>query len=437
MRPRIDRDVANRTFRVTYLVDEGPRVYVERVNITGNLKTRDFVIRRELDFAENDPFNRNLVTRGKSAIEALGFFEVVNVTAEPGSAPDKAIINIAVVEKSTGDYGVTVGYSTADGFLGEVSLTERNFLGRGQYLRIAVGATQSGRTFDFSFTEPRFMGLKVSSGIDIYHRIQDESAATFYGSTATGGALRFGLPVTRDLSATLFTGLETKSIVDAAAPFSSIVNNGDTFNKAFVGYTLTFNTLDDTRNPTEGFFGTFTQQYVGWDFNYLKSEVRARYFMPVLDDTGIVASVRGSAGVINDFSGAGVSALESFGLGPQIIRGFASRKLGPRLTSGEALGTTMYAAASAEIEFPIPVLPESYGLSGAVWADIAYIHGLPSLGTGVLDPLTVDQNLKSSIGVSLIWDSPFGPLRGDFAHVLSKATSDQHEVFQFTLSTLL
>jgi len=442
VRPRLDRDVTNRRFNVTYLVDEGARIYVERVNISGNLKTRDYVIRRELDFAEGDPFNRSMVTRGRSNIEKLGFFKSVAVSVEPGSAPDKVVINIAVVEQSTGDYGITVGYSTSDGVLGEVSLTERNFLGRGQYLRIAVGATASGKTFDFSFTEPRFMGLKVSSGIDVYHRITDEGSTTYYGSTSTGGQLRFGLPVTDELTATAFVGGEHRVFSDAGAPFSEVFGapgsgNGQEVNKAWVGYTLTYDTLDSRDKPTEGLYATFTQQYVGWDRNYLKSEARARYFMPLLEDSGVVASVRGQAGVIHNFDDGALSATDAFVPGSSLVRGFQSRGLGPRLSTGEALGATMYAGLSAEIEFPIPVLPESYGLRGAVWADAAYVDGVPWTGSGTLDPGSMDQLVRSSIGASLIWDSPFGPLRGDVGYVLNKASTDRTQVFQLTLSTLL
>ena len=439
VRARLDRDVANGTFNVTFLVDEGPRVYVERVNITGNTKTRDFVIRRELEFAEGDPFNRALVVRGRSNIDALGFFSAVEVTTAQGSAPDKVVINIAVTETSTGEYGATAGYSTADGVLGEISLTERNFLGRGQYLRAAIGASQSGRTFDFSFTEPRFMGLKVSAGVDAYHRISDESTSSFYGSQSTGGQLRVGIPLTSDLSATVFAGYERKVIADVndnPAYQSSLVTNGQEFNKATIGYTLTWAGVDDVKKPTEGLYATFTQQYVGWDHNLIKSEARARYFMPLVEDSGIVASIKGQAGVINSLGG-GVHAVEAFNPGAQLIRGFQGRGFGPRLTSGEYLGSTMYAGVSAEIQFPIPALPESYGLSGAIWADAAWVDGLPNIGAVPLDPLSQDVPIRTSIGASIIWDSPFGPLRGDFAHVLNKSTADRTQIFQLTLSTLL
>jgi outer membrane protein insertion porin family len=442
VRPRINRDAANHTFEVTYLVDEGPRVYIERIDIVGNTKTRDFVIRRELGFAEGDPFNRSMVSRGKKAIEALGFFKTVSVDLAPGSAADKVSLSISVVEDSTGDYGATVGYASDAGVLGEVSITERNFLGRGQYLRAAIGASQTGRSFDFSFTEPRFMGLKVSSGIDVYHRIVDESASNFYGSTATGGQLRFGLPITRDISGTVFFGGETKTYTDASAPFSvfgpsGIADgslNGVVKNKAWVGYSLVYNTLDAAKNPTEGIYATLTQSYLGWDFNLLKTEAKARYFMPVMD-TGMVASVRAQAGAIVDLGGGSVSPLESFQVGPSLVRGFQFKQVGPRLPTGEMLGTTLYAGISGELEFPIPMIPESYGLKGAVWADAAWIG--PAAGSVAATATSTDQPFKSSVGASVIWDGPFGPIRGDAGYVISKATDDQTQIFALTIQNLL
>ncbi|WP_170848536.1 outer membrane protein assembly factor BamA [Devosia sp. YR412] len=438
VRARLDRDVTNGTFNVTYLVDEGARLYVERINITGNTKTRDFVIRRELEFAEGDPFNRSLVIRGRKNIDNLGFFSAVNVTTVQGSSADKVVINVAVTETSTGEYGATAGYSTADGILGEISLTERNFLGRGQYLRAAIGASQAGRTFDFSFTEPRFMGLKVAAGVDVYHRIADETTSSIYGSQSTGGQLRAGVPITSALSTTLFVGAERKVIKDTDAPFSTLVTNGQEFYKAFGGYTLTWNGLDDVKKPTEGLYATFTQQYIGWDHSLIKSEARARYYVPVIQDSGMVASLRGQAGVVNDLSGNGVSTVEAFVPGAALIRGFEGGGLGPRIQNGQYLGAVAYAGVSAELMFPIPGLPESYGLSGALWADAAWIDGtnVPRLGANTVDPNSVDVPWRTSIGASLIWDSPFGPLRGDVAHVLNKSTADRTQVFQITMQSL-
>ncbi|UJQ94958.1 outer membrane protein assembly factor BamA [Mariluticola halotolerans] len=435
VRPRVERDVASHTFNITYLVDEGARIYVERVNILGNEKTRDFVIRRELGFAEGDPFNRSIISRGKTAIEDLGFFSSVDVSTSPGSAADKIVIDIAVVEDSTGDYGATVGYATEGGVLGELSLTERNFLGRGQYVRAAIGASQSGRTFDFSFTEPRFMGLKISTGFDIYKRVNDETTASFYGSDVVGGKIRLGVPLTKEFSSTFFVGLENTQYTDKKAPASVIVTDGETRNKVFVGYSLNYNGVDSVKKPTEGLYASFSQQYVGWDNNYVKSELKARYFMPLMEDSGFIASVKGQVGVVNSVNGTGVNPTETFLLGPSLVRGFEGRGFGPRRASGEALGSTYYAGLSAEIEFPFPVLPESYGLTGAVWADVGYAGDESSAGPAAQTGIA--QQVRSSIGASIIWDSPFGPLRGDFAHVLQKDSADKTQVFQLTLKSLL
>ncbi len=440
VRPRELRDAATGTFAVTYLVDEGQHVYVERINITGNEKTRDFVIRRELGFAEGDPFSRALVTQGKANIEALGFFSRVDVSAAPGSAPDKIILNIAVTEQSTGSYGITAGYDSSSGVLGELSVEEKNFLGRGQYVKASVGASLTGKTFDFSFTEPYFMGLKVSSGIDVYHHITDEST-NMYGVTSTGGDLRVGLPVTRDLRATFFAGIDQTVIADASAPNSAIFNDGDTFNKAWLGYTLNYNTLDDQQHPHSGAIATLNQQYVGWDYNFLKTDAKARIFMPIFPDGGVVGSVKVQGGIINDFSGNGVNPIEAYTLGNTLVRGFSPKLMGPMYNGPdgfEPLGFTAYAAGSVEADFPIPMLPETYGLTGAIWADAAYISGQGSPSFSA-DPTSTNQPFKSSVGASIIWDSPFGPLRGDFA--LPTTYSDfekQHlQYFSLTLNSLL
>jgi outer membrane protein insertion porin family len=444
VRPRIDRNGG--VFGVTYLVDEGQRLYVERINITGNEKTRDFVIRRELPFAEGDPFNRALVSQGKENIEALGFFRSVRISGEQGSSGDKVILNIVVEEQSTGDYGVTAGYDSQSGILGELSLTERNFLGRGQYLRASIGASQGGKSFDFTFTEPYFMGLKMSAGLDAYHRITDETTSTVYGITSTGGQLRFGLPVTRDLSAQLFTGVDRTTITDTATGgFSSIFVPGQQFSKAWIGYGLNYDGLDDPRKPTEGLTASLTQTYVGWNYNFLKTEAKARYFMPLNSDFGLVGSVKVQGGIINNFSGTPVNSLEAFTYGSTLVRGFLQRGMGPKTLGppSEIMGYTAYAAASAEVTFPIPMLPESYGLSGALFADAAIISGQ---GAGALDPASVANPIKSSVGASIIWDSPFGPLRGDMAWILSQSATDSTTkvcaavacpAFALTLQTLL
>ncbi|HWA18268.1 MAG TPA: outer membrane protein assembly factor BamA [Devosia sp.] len=435
VRPRVDRDPSTGTFAVTYLVDEGERLYIDRINITGNDKTRDFVIRRELPFAEGDPFNRSLLAVGKSRIEALGFFSLVDVRVESAGTPDKVNININVTEQSTGDYGATLGWDSKQGVIGELSLEERNFLGRGQYAKVSLGASLTGRTFDFAFTEPHFAGLDLSAGIDIYARAQDETATSRFGTTSTGGQLRFGLPVTRDLQATLFTGLAQTVIDDNNPTDSALVTDLDVYNKVWIGYGLTYNGVDSQRHPTQGLYATLNQSYLFGDhsYNYLKTEAKARYFVPLMD-TGIVASVKGQAGIINDFSGAGVSPLETFTYGSSLVRGYIPGQMGPRTAATqEYVGYTAYAGASAELTFPLPGVPESYGLSAALFGDAAVIAGAGA--NPGLDPASLGT-VKTSIGASILWDSPFGPLRGDFAYVPNPGT-DGTQFFGLTLNSLL
>lgn len=440
VRPRLDRDVEAKRFNVTYLVDEGARLYVERINVFGNTRTRDFVIRREFEFAEGDPFNRTFLAAGREALQALGFFARVQVNVEQGSSADRVVINVVVEEKSTGSWGGGASYSPQTGFGVELSLEERNFLGKGQNLKLAVGGTFGSRTYDFSFTEPKFMGLDISAGIDLYNRKVDEGKFYNYGTDSTGFQVRVGAPVVDNLSASLFAGFDQTTYTDGTgtppqavdAP-AYITSLGGSVNKAFVGYTLNYADVDSQLSPSEGFAANLTQQYVGIDHNLLKTEVKGRYYIPVLPDFGVVASIKGQAGMINELGGGTVNPTETFVPGPQLIRGFKARGYGPK-NGTNALGVSEYVAVSAEMTFPIPVVPEAYGLSGAVWADAAY------LGASGLDGTLITSGngtqTRTSIGASILWDSPLGPLRGDFAHVIDKDVDDDTQVFALTIQTL-
>lgn len=431
VRPRLDRDIENKRFNVTYLVDEGARLYVERINVYGNTRTRDFVIRREFEFAEGDPFNRTFLAAGRESLQALGFFSRVDVNAEQGSGPDKVVINVVVEEKSTGSWGGGASYSPQSGFGLELSLEEKNFLGKGQHLKLAMGGTFGSHTYDFSFTEPKFMGLDISAGIDVYKRQVDEGKYYNYGTDSTGFQVRVGAPLVDKLNVGLFAGYDQTTFTDTDSNAPTYIPAS--LQKAFAGYSLNYTDVDNVMRPTEGFALSLTQQYVGIDHNLLKTEVKGRYYIPVLPDQGVIASLKGQAGIINELGGGNVHPTETFVPGPNLVRGFKSRGFGPK-NGTNSLGITEYLALSAEVEFPIPVVPESYGLKGAVWADAAY------LGAASLDPALVTSGnglqTRTSIGASILWDSPLGPLRGDFAHVLDKDTADETQVFALTITTL-
>jgi outer membrane protein insertion porin family len=200
VRPVGQRDPATRTISVAYVIEEGPRVYIERINVRGNTRTRDYVIRRELDLGEGDAYNKVLVDRAERRLNNTGFFKRVRVTNEPGTSPDRVVVNIDVEDQPTGAFSIAGGYSTADGFIGEVSVTESNFLGRGQFVRLAGTAGQKSQGIDFSFTEPYFLGYRLAAGFDLFSKFSDQTQYSRYENRTTGGAIRFALPITEEIS---------------------------------------------------------------------------------------------------------------------------------------------------------------------------------------------------------------------------------------------
>ncbi len=199
-RPRGERNPAAQTVAIRFVLDEGPRVYIERINIRGNTRTRDYVIRREFDLGEGDAYNRVLIERAERRLNGLGYFKKVKITNEPGSSADRVVLNVDVEDQPTGNFGVSGGYSTNQGFIAEVSVSESNFMGRGQAVRLSVQAGQIARGVNFSFTEPYFLDQRISAGFDVFARRQDAYAYSIYASTSVGGTVRFGVPITDQLS---------------------------------------------------------------------------------------------------------------------------------------------------------------------------------------------------------------------------------------------
>ena len=451
VRPSADRDYENRTISITYYVDEGPRVYVERIEIRGNYRTRDYVIRREFDLAEGDAYNRVLIDRAERRLRNLGIFKTVRVTAQRGSAPDRVIVIVDVEEQATGEVSFGVGYSTADGFIAEVSLSEKNFLGRGQFIKIAVGGGKTKRTIDFSFTEPYFLGQHISAGVDAYRRVQESNSTYSYDSETVGGGLRFGFPITDDLTLKVRNQIYTEDISVPAE-----LKNGDTSDGeaslaitqaegktliSTVGYSIVYDTRDNPRDPRFGYFADFSQDFagVGGDVRYVRTTIEARAYREVVPDWGIVAMLKGTAGYITGLDGGQVRIRDSFFKGGETVRGFAPAGFGPRdMTPGsnqDALGGTVFWAVTAELQFPLWGLPPELGLRGAVFADAGSLYDVGNIGT--LNPASVadDSSVRAGIGGSIIWISPFGPLRADFGYAVLKESYDDTQWFRFSGGT--
>lgn len=456
VRPRGQRDFENHQVNVTYFIDEGPRVYIERIDVSGNLRTRDYVIRREFDFAEGDAFNRVLLDRAKRRLNALGFFENVRVTTEPGSSPDRVILDVNVIEKSTGALSFGIGYSTSDGIIGDVTLTEKNFLGRGQFVKATVGGGQDRKNFEFSFTEPYFMGRRLSAGFDVYKYVSDQNDYASYDQELTGGAVRFGLPITENFSAQLKYSLYQQDVkiperfkdcpIGQVATQSCLQNGeaslaiksaeGDNL-LSVISLALTYNTLDNPRRPRDGFLASLKQEVagLGGDVKFYRATVDARAYHELVPSLGIVGMLRVRGGAVTSWGGKDVRIFDSFFKGGETLRGFKPSGIGPRdITPGgnnDALGGQIYAAGTAELQFPIFGLPPELGFSGALFFDAGTLYNVSDAAhvPGVI--ISDDNSIRSSVGFSLIWQSPFGPLRGDFAYALSKESYDKTQIFRF------
>lgn len=435
VRPRADRDPETQTISLTYVIDEGARIYIERIDIAGNTRTRDYVIRREFRLAEGDAYNPLLVDRAKKRLKALGFFEKVNVRRRPGSARDRVVLDVQLVEKSTGELSFGAGYSTTEGIVGDISIAERNLLGRGQYLKLKFSGSLQRAQVDLSFTEPRFLDRNLSAGFDLFHKDVNQTSNNNFRSRKTGGSLRLGAPIASNLWGTArytFSRDETYDVDSNAA--LAIKDAEGIFYTSALGLSLIYDTRNHPRSPNRGLYGSVSTDFagLGGDAQYVRVQVEGRAYYPITDSITLVGRVLG--GHIEGWGGSDVRLLDLFYRGGETIRGFDRGGIGPKSVTGrDSLGGKTYYAATAEVRFPFPFIPETLGMSGAVFADAGSLFGANETAKkfGVID----DNVIRSSVGVSLIWNSPVGPLRADYAFILSKAATDDEQVFRFGAAT--
>ena len=431
VRPRGDRDYTNNTISVTYLIDEGPRVYVERIDIVGNTKTRDYVIRREFDFVEGDPYNRVLVDRAERKLRDLQFFKTVSITTEPGSAPDRVIVVVQVEEDSTGEFSVGAGIST-EGIVAELSLDERNFLGRGQQLRISVGFGQNEQTYNISFTDPYFLGQNISAGVDAFKIVQTTTSYRPYDFDAIGGGVRLGLPLTDRLTLNTSYRYKNQEISNSKKATRMYFPEGTTIVSS-AGYGFVYNSLDSRIDPRKGIWANVKQEFagLGGDVAYMKTDGEGRIYKDLFPQADIVGFLKVAGGNITGLNGQQVATIDNFFKGGETIRGFANYGYGVvDKATDTPLGGTTYWAASAEVDFPMPGISPDFGLKGAVFADAGNLWGvdIPAGGGPVIDPNVI----RSSVGGSVLWDSPIGILRADMAYALTKAKTDTTQWFRFS-----
>jgi outer membrane protein insertion porin family len=473
VRPQAERNFETKVINLAFVVEEGPRAYIERINIRGNTRTRDYVIRREFDLGEGDAYNRALIDRAERRLNNLNYFKKVKITNEPGSAPDRVVINVDVEEKSTGNFSVAGGYSTADGWLAELSVTETNLMGRGQYARAAVQYGQYARGFEVSFAEPYFLGYRVGAGIDIFAKQQLANDFISYDTRTIGTNLKLVFPLNEEISISPRYSIYQREITIpdqlnctptlnnpycASIALRSIANQE--ILTSLVGYTGTYNTLDNNKAPTSGNFLELKQDFagIGGDTQFVRTTGDFRQYAEVVPD--VIGLARLQAGYITSWGGQSLSILDHFQMGPNLVRGFAPAGIGPRdlrvNSFQDAVGGTKYWGATAELQTPLFFLPKEVGIKFATFADAGSVwdyQGITEYPVGCqvgsqanpkprvncsgvnLQDTNDGMHVRASVGFGLLWDSPLGPIRFDFAWPIMKEAYDRTQWFRFSGGT--
>ncbi|MDJ0948451.1 MAG: outer membrane protein assembly factor BamA [Alphaproteobacteria bacterium] len=431
VRPRITRDRDARTVGVDFQIQEGPRVFVERINIMGNSRTRDEVIRRELRFAEGDAFNTAQIRDSRRRIRNLDFFDEVEINNVPGSAPDRTIVNVEVKEKSTGELSIGAGFSSADGAIGTIGLRERNFLGRGQDVGVAFSLSQRTQSLDLSFTEPKFLERDLSAGIDLFRLTRDFEDEGGFDQRDTGFRLRGGYELGRDLYQNVNYTLQERKIKNVEDDASIVVkrSEGKTLTSS-VGQRLLLDKVDDRRNPSEGYLARLNLELAGLGGRqrFVKPEFNASWYYPILDQW--VFSLTGRGGIIRGIN-QDVRISDRFFIGQNQIRGFAIAGIGPRdAVTDDALGANSWYGGTVELSFPLP-LPKEFPVKGRVFTDIASAFDLDEEGDTILN----EKSPRLSAGFGITWDSPFGPVLVDLGVAIIKEDFDDEELFRFSFGT--
>ena len=447
--PRTVRDATARRIDVSFAIEQGPRAYVERIDIHGNTRTRGYVIRREFDIAEGDAFNKGLIDRAERRLKILDYFKTVKITTKPGSASDRVILDVELQEKDTGYFNIAGGYSTTDGWLAEVKLGDRSFAGTGVALNSSFTYGQYARGFDVSATDPGFFGNRASAGIDISAKETVSSPYVSYGTVNYGATMLVGTPISEELGMQFRYSIARQDVTldpaSLAAPPSIVVQQAAATGPQWVsavGDTATYSTVDNPKAPTNGFTSQLRQDLagLGGDVRFMRTTEDFKYYHQINDD--VVGLARAQGGYITGWGGSQVPLVDNFFGGPSMVRGFAPYGFGPRdLTPGTTMdnvGGSMYWATTAELQSNIPGVPAEYGIKAVAFVDAGSVfrYNGPTTFPGSTQSLQLANSnvVRSSVGGGLSWASPFGALTVTYAAPLTKASYDVVQPLGFTAS---
>ncbi len=438
VKPRISRDKAKRTVDLVFDVGEAPRVYVERIDINGNTRTKDKVIRRQFRLAEGDAFNAELVRRSRQRLQDLGYFNSVQIASQPGSAPDRVVLNTNIAEKATGELTIGGGYSSDAGALANIGLRERNLVGTGIDASINAVLAQLRSELDLSVTDPYFLDRNLVAGFDIFYVQNDNQNIAQYDERRAGASVRIGYEFTEHLRQAWTYSLVQRDIYNVQ-PTASIYVQNEAGNSLLsqLGTTVTLDYRDSTVDPHRGYVIRAGSDFAGLGGNvrYIRTKLDGTYFVPLDQFTGNSDwGVSFSAGVGGLFTlGYDQKIIDNFFLGGDNLRGFQSGGAGPHSEiGGDSLGGTFIWTQSTELRFPLPISPD-IGLTGRAFVDIGSLTGVtPIAGAG---PITNYSTPRVGVGVGVSWRTPFGLINIDVADPVVKQPFDQTQVFRFGFGT--
>ncbi len=440
VRPRVNRNDNARTIDVNFEIIRGQRVFVERIDIEGNTETLDRVIRREFDVVEGDPLSGRDVREAENRIRGLGIFESVAVRVRQGSSAERAVIDVDVVERPTGSLSFGVGYATDSGVNGLISLSESNFLGRGQRFSFEISVAEKSRVLAFSFAEPAFLDRDLLAGVDVFYRQVDRTESSFQ-ETNIGFRPRVAFPLSEDSRLEVLYNISNDEIRDVDANASALITPGKATTSS-VAFKYTLDQRDNPIDPRSGFRLRLEQEFagLGGDTSYSKTSGRVKAFASALNED-LVFSAELEGGVLAYDGESRIT--DRFFLGGNSLRGFAVGGVGPRDTCtacggaggnvDDALGGNAFAVGRLEASFPLG-LPEEYGIYGGLFFDMGSVWDLDNTA-GSMGAVDDSQIWRSAAGVSLFWTTPIGPLRFNWAWPIEKESYDETEDFRITIDT--
>lgn len=430
--PQVKRNADNKTIDIQYVLRDGPKVYVERIDIKGNLRTQDHVIRREFTLAEGDPLNPSKLKQSEQNIKDLNYFKKVDVRALPGSAPDRKVIEVAVQEQSTGDLSLGGGYSTSDGVLADFTLRERNLLGRGQSLSFSSALSQRRQNFSINFVEPYFQDRRVTAIYDIFNTRTNNSNISSYVREQTGAGVAFGYHLSEYLTQQVGYRVTYDRINDVDTDASIYVKEqAGKRTISMVSNGLTYDRRDSKLEPSQGYITSLSTDVAGLGGNtkYMRNVLNATHYWSIGDNQ--VIKLLGEGGHIFGFDTQKLNINDRFFLGGDNMRGFKNGGIGPRDTkTNDALGGNQYVRGSLEYSFPVGL--EDEGIRGYAFSDAAILSKLGFKGNSQIKD---DETPRASAGVGIAWKSPFGPIKIDMAKPIMKEDYDETQLFRLGFGT--